>query len=72
MARSEAQKRADKKYQESNKYHYKTISTKVHIDKIEKIAEAANKAGVSTSKFLVLSAEYCIDNNVKFNDKKTI
>ncbi|MCM1059635.1 MAG: hypothetical protein NC452_05020 [Eubacterium sp.] len=68
MARSEAQKRADKKYQESDKYHYKTISTKLHTDKIEKISEAANKAGVSTSKFLVLAAEYCIDNNIKFED----
>lgn len=66
MPRSEAQKRADKKYIDSGKCKYKTIAARVHIDQAQAIDKAAEKLGISTSKFLTLAALYCVDHDVKF------
>ena len=64
MARSEAQKRADKKYAETHEINYTTIGTRVEKKKAELIKSEAAKQGVSPSKFLLLAATYCIENNI--------
>lgn len=66
--RSEAQKRADKKYRESGKDKYRNVSTKVHIDKIEKLKRIALKSGLTVSRYLVRSAFYCANNNIDLSD----
>ena len=68
MPRSEAQKKADKKYQNSEKCKYKTVGTRLHVDHISNIEVAAEKNGITISKFLALSALYCANNNIKFED----
>lgn len=62
MARSEAQKRADKKYA-AKKYSSKTVrldkeyNEKVFIPYIKKLEMSENG-------FIVKSIKYCIDNNI--------
>lgn len=62
--RSEAQKRADKKYNDSGKNQYKTIGTSLHIKQIEEVRAAADSLGLTVSKFLALSALYCAKNQI--------
>ncbi|MBQ8842351.1 MAG: hypothetical protein IJZ65_06970 [Ruminiclostridium sp.] len=69
MARSEAQKRADKKYAETHEINYTTIGMRVEKKKAEIIKEQAVKQGVSPSKFLLLAATYCIENNIDFKNE---
>ena len=66
--RSDAQKKADKKYIESGKCKYKTIGTRLNIEQAQRIEKAANKAGLSISKFLLKSALYCIENNIDLKE----
>ena len=68
MPRSEAQKKDDKKYQNSEKCKYKTVGARLHVDNIANIEAAAEKNGITISKFLTLSALYCANNNIKFDD----
>lgn len=62
--RSEAQKRADKKYAQSDKCKYKTISVRLRIDQAEKIQEVAEQSKTTTSKYVLKCALYCIENNI--------
>ncbi len=70
MARSEAQKRADKKYAETHEINYTTIGTRVEKKKAEMIKAAAADKGISPSKLLLLSAIYCIENNIDLTNNK--
>ncbi len=65
--RSEAQKRADKKYSQSDKCKYKTISVRLRIEQSEKIQSTAEQNGMTLSKYVLNCALYCIENNVVFN-----
>lgn len=66
--RSEAQKRADKKYRESGKDKYKTIGAVMHADNMEKIKEIALANGLSASKYTTHAALYCAINNIDLSD----
>lgn len=59
--RSEAQKRADKKYKSKT---YKTFTVNAKIDQYDIITDYCNSHGISKSQLLLLSAMYCIDNNI--------
>lgn len=65
--RSDAQKRADKKYQDSGKNKYKTIGARLHIDQADQLQTTAENLGLTLSKYLVLSALYCSDNQITFD-----
>ena len=62
--RSEAKKRADKKYQQSEKYKYKTAGVKMHEDNLKKITEVAAASGLTVSKYMARAAYYCALNNI--------
>ena len=62
--RSEAQKRADKKYRESGKDKYKTAGVKMHEDNLKKIKEFAAASGLTFSKYMSRAAYYCALNNI--------
>lgn len=62
--RTEAQKRADKKYKESDKYNRKIIASNVTKEEAERIREAAAKLEMTPSKFMLSAALYCIDNGI--------
>ena len=62
--RTEAQRKADKKYRESGKDKYKTISTRLHIDNIEKLRRIALKNGLSPSGYTARAVFYCANNNI--------
>ena len=62
--RSEAQKRADKKYKESGKDKYKNVSIKMHEDNIKKLAEFAASSNLTFSKYMARAAYYCALNNI--------
>ena len=62
--RSEAQKRADKKYKESGKDRYKNVSIKMHEDNIKKLTEFAVSSNLTFSKYMARSAYYCALNNI--------
>lgn len=70
--RSESQKRADKNYIDSGKCKYKTASARLHIDQYQKIESAAGKVGMTVSKFLLLSALYCIKHNINIDSWQTV
>ena len=60
--RTEAQKRADKKYKEKT---YKTFTVNAKIAEYEKIEKYCNDNNISKNKFLLSAAAYIIDNNIK-------
>ena len=62
ILRTEAQKRADKKYKEKT---YKTFSVNAKIAEYEKIEKYCNDNNISKNKFLLSAAAYIIDNNIK-------
>ena len=62
--RTEAQKKADKKYRESGKDKYKTIGTRLHINSIEKLMLIAQKNGLSVSGYTARAIFYCANNNI--------
>ena len=64
--RSEAQKKADKKYKESGKSKYKTVGASLHIKQADQLQAAADALGLTLSKYLVLSALYCSENQISF------
>ena len=67
MPRSEAQKRADKKYHEKK---YRTFSVNAKIDEYEMIEEYCKKNGISKNSLLLNSAKYCIENNIDLKKQK--
>lgn len=66
--RSEAQKRADKKYRELGKDKYKNLSTKIHIDNIEVIKKIALASGLTPSKYAARAIFYCAVNNIDLSE----
>ena len=66
--RSEAKKRADKKYQQSEKYKYKTAGVKMHEDNLKKIAEIAKASNLTISKYMARAAYYCALNNIDLTE----
>ena len=62
--RTEAQKRADKKYQQSEKYKYTTVGIKVHEDNLKKLAEFAAASSLTIPKYMSRAAYYCALNNI--------
>ena len=71
LMRSDAQKKADRKYIESGKCQYKTVSTRLHTEQLEIIRESADKSHLTISKFMLLSALYCIKNNIIFDKSES-
>ena len=64
--RSEAQKKADQKYRNSDKNQYKTISCGLRREQAQDIENYAKNQGLTISKFLLQSAIYCMDNKINF------
>ena len=62
--RTDAQKRADKKYKASEKNKYKSIGTKMHEDNLKKLTEIATASGMTTPKYMARAAYYCALNNI--------
>ena len=60
--RTDAQKRADKKYHEKT---YKTFTVNAKFDEYAIIEKYCNDNNISKNKFLLSAAMYCIDNNIK-------
>jgi hypothetical protein len=68
MARSEAQKKADKKYHET---HLKSFTVNAKISDYDKITQYCEANSMSKSKLLLESARYIIDNEIDLSpDKK--
>ena len=59
--RTEAQKRADKKYKEKT---YKTFTVNAKISEYEKIEKYCNDNNISKAQLLLKAAMYIIDNNI--------
>lgn len=66
--RSEAQKRADKKYKEAGKDSYKTLGVVMHSDNIIKVKKIALKQGLTPSKFAARAVYYCVNNEIDLSD----
>ena len=66
MPRSEAQKRADKKYHEKK---YKTFSVNAKLDEYKMIAEYCEKNGISKNSLVLNSVKYCIENNIDLKNE---
>ena len=64
--RSEAQKRADKKYYAKN---YKNLQVSVKISDYNDIDEYCKKNNISKANLIVNSVKYCIENNIDLSDK---
>ena len=60
--RTDAQKRAEKKYKEKT---YKIISIAAKFDEYATIEKYCNDNNISRNKFLLSAAAYVIDNNIK-------
>lgn len=66
--RSEAQKRADKKYKESGNYKYKTIGVKIHSDNLDQLASIASSSSLTVPKYMARAAFYCAINNIDLTE----
>ena len=66
--RTEAQKRADKKYKDSGKYKYKNLAIKIHEDNLAKLKEIASLSNLTAPKFAIRAAFYCAINNIDLSD----
>ncbi len=66
--RSEAQKRAAKKYRELGKDKYRNLSTIIHVDNIEKIKRIALNNGLTLSKDIARAVFYCVNNNIDLSE----
>ena len=66
--RSEAQRRADKKYKESGKDKYNTFGVVMHSDNINKVRETALSQNLSPSKFAARAVYYCVNNDIDLSD----
>lgn len=66
--RSEAQKRADRNYKNSEKYKYKTVGIKIHDDNLNKLKEIASSSNLTVPKYMSRAAFYCALNNIDLSD----
>ena len=69
VPRSEAQKRADKKY--NAKYdaeHMRLIGIKVPVAEKELYQQWANNFNIPLARYIRLCCRYCIDNNINVID----
>ena len=66
--RSEAQKKADKKYKEAGKDKYRNIGASMRIDNIEKIKKIAQANGLTPSKYTARAVFYCVNNNIDLSE----
>lgn len=66
--RSEAQKRADKKYRESGKDKYRNVCVKMHIDNIEKFKKIVLNKNLTVPKYFARAAFYCAINNIDLSE----
>ncbi len=66
--RSEAQKRAAKKYRESGKDKYRNLNTVIHVDNVEKIKSIALNSGLTPSKYIARAVFYCVNNNIDLSE----
>ena len=60
--RTDAQKRADKKYHEKT---YKTFTVNAKFDEYATIEKYCNDNNISKNKFLLSAAAYIINHNIK-------
>ncbi len=68
MPRSEAQKRADKKY---NAKTYHRYAVNMRVEYIEAIEEYKERQGInSDSGIFITSLLYCIKNNIDLSESK--
>lgn len=65
--RTEAQKRANKKYHDKT---YRTFTVNAKIAEYEKISEYCDKNDISKAQLLLRSALYCIDNDIDLSGNK--
>lgn len=65
--RSEAQKKADKKYRTKKLTDgtKKQINATLNIDDYNMIDKYCNDNGISKASFIVATAKYCIDHDIK-------
>ncbi len=72
--RSEAQKRADKKYRDLGKDKYKNLCLKIHEDNLDKLKNIAASKNLTASKYALRAAFYCANNNIDLSqyDKKLL
>ncbi len=68
--RTEAQKRADKKYFETHTSNFTTIGMGVEKNKAEEIRAEAKRQGLTASKYLLSAVIYCMENKIEFNNKE--
>lgn len=66
--RSEAQKRADKKYRELGKDKYRNIGASMRIENIEKIKKIALANGLTPSKYTARAVFYCANNSIDLSE----
>ena len=67
MARSDAQKKADKKYHET---HLKSFTVNVKISDYDMITRYCEANSMSKSKLLLESTRYIIDNEIDLSPNK--
>ena len=66
--RSEAQKRADKKYKELGKDKYKNLCLKIHEDNLDILKEIASSKNLTASKYALRAAFYCAINDIDLSE----
>ena len=69
MPKTEAQKRASRKYEKSEKFQYTTVGARLKKDMAAQIQKTAEEKGLSLSRYLLLSAKYCMENNIDIKDE---
>lgn len=62
--RTEAQKKAEKKYRDSGKAKYATLNAVLHVDNLDKVKKAALSSNLTPSKFATRAVFYCANNNI--------
>lgn len=68
--RTEAQRKADRKYRASEKNNYTSISAGMTKEQAEQCRDYAKKIGVTPSRFALNAMIYCIENNITFDNKE--
>lgn len=55
-----------------NKKHYRNISIRLQPNDVILIDNHCKENNISKAKFIVAACKYCIDNNIKLDNQKTI